>query len=477
MAPAAARRLEPLAERSFLVYGLGITGRAVVESLAGRGLAVVAVDDAPTEAARARCAELGVELVVTPDAARLAEVVAEVEAVLPTPGLPETHPLYDTARRAGRPVLSELDLAGAWDTRPVVAITGTNGKTTVTTLVTAMLVESGLTAVDAGNTPTPLVAALEEPLVDVFVVEASSFRLGHSRHFAPDVGVWLNFAPDHLDVHADLAGYEAAKARIWRDQRPDQVAVANLEDPVVMAHATGPARLVTFGPGGDYRVEGERLVGPGGPIAEIGRLWRSLPHDLSNALAAAAAAEAAGAATSAVAAALEGFEGLAHRVSRVGERDGVVWFDDSKATTPHAVAAAVSGFGSVVLVAGGRNKGVDLAVLGRLAPPVRAVVGIGEAGPDVVAALADVPGVVATSMEEAVASAARLAQPGDAVLLSPGCASFDWYGGYAERGDDFARVVRQVVLEGGGAAGASDRVGSDEASPEATPTGREGGWV
>jgi UDP-N-acetylmuramoylalanine--D-glutamate ligase len=280
----------------------------------------------------------------------------------------------------------------------------------------------------------------------VFVVEASSFRLGHSRHFAPTVGVWLNFAPDHLDVHTDLAGYEAAKARIWRDQTADQVAVANRADPVVMAHATGPARVVTYGPDGDYRVQDGTLVGPNGAIVEVDRMWRSLPHDVSNALAAAAAAEAAGATAEGIASALAAFVGLGHRVSPVGERDGVEWFDDSKATTPHAVAAAVSGFGSVVLIAGGRNKGIDLRVLGDLAPPVRAVVGIGEAGPEVVAALASVPGIVAGSMEEAVSAAASLARRGDAVVLSPGCASFDWYRNYAERGDDFARVVRDEVL-------------------------------
>jgi UDP-N-acetylmuramoylalanine--D-glutamate ligase len=441
-----------LPERSFLVYGLGVTGLALLDALVARSLRVVAADDQPTGAALDRAAALGVEVATLPDPARLAELVGDVDAVVPTPGLPESHPVSAAAADAGRPVLSELDLAGAWDDRPIVAITGTNGKTTVTTLVTSMLDASGIAAVDAGNTPTPLVEAIADPGTAVFVVEASSFRLGHSRHFAPTVGVWLNFAPDHLDVHADLAGYEQAKARIWRDQRPDQLAVANVEDPVVMSHAVGPARVVTFGPGGDYRVEGDALVGPAGPIVAVADLWRALPHDLSNALAAAAAAEAVGATPEGIAGALTSFRGLGHRVSPVGARDGVAWFDDSKATTPHAVAAAVSGFESVVLIAGGRNKGVDLGVLGALAPPVRAVVGIGEAGPDVVAALAGVPGVVAGSMGEAVVAAASLAQRGDVVVLSPGCASFDWYRDYAERGDDFVRAVREQVLMASGGA-------------------------
>jgi UDP-N-acetylmuramoylalanine--D-glutamate ligase len=143
---------------------------------------------------------------------------------------------------------------------------------------------------------------------------------------------------------------------------------------------------------------------------------------------------------------LAGFQGLPHRMALVGEAHGVRWYDDSKATTPHATAAAVSGLGSVVLIAGGRNKGVDLSVLGSLAPPVRAVVGIGEAADAVVAAFAGLPTVTAASMADAVRAAAGLARPGDAVVLSPGCASYDWYSGYAERGADFARIVVEEVL-------------------------------
>src|SRR5690606_7263536 len=147
------------------------------------------------------------------------------------------------ARAEGVPVWSELDLAARWDDRPLVAITGTNGKTTVTELTRRMLEASGRRAAAVGNTEVPLVAALEDRAIEVFVVEASSFRLAHSRHFAPDVGTWLNVAPDHLDSHTDLAAYVDAKARIWRDQRPDQVAIGNADDPVVLERLRdAPAR-------------------------------------------------------------------------------------------------------------------------------------------------------------------------------------------------------------------------------------------
>lgn len=444
------RRRPPLPERSFCVYGFGVTGAAVTRALRARGLATVVCDDHVDQATIARADRDGVDL-RHPDRDELHALVASVDALIPTPGLPETHPVLAAARRLDRPVLSEFDLAAAWDDRPIVAITGTNGKTTVTTLVTLMLQRSGVNAVDAGNTEVPLVDALSDAEVEVFVVEASSFRLGHSRAVSPAVATWLNFAPDHLDVHASLASYEAAKARIWSGQLPGDTAVANADDPVVMSHATGPASVVTFGLGrgdrpADYRVDGGRLVGPDhSEIIEVGALPRALPHDLSNALAAAATARAAGATPGGVFAALSTFTGLAHRVQFVAEIGGVRYYDDSKATTPHATASAVTGFPSVVLVAGGRNKGLDLAVLGSLAPPVRAVVGIGEAATDVVSAFPDLDSAVATTMEDAVIAAQRLARPGDAVVLSPACASFDWYRNYHERGEDFAARVKELA--------------------------------
>ena len=448
-----------------LVVGLGVTGVAVARALVAHGHEVVVADDAAGPAARTAADDLGLDLVEAPSPDELAVLVAGADAVLPAPGLPARHPLFGAARAAGVPVLSEFDLASWWDDRPLLAVTGTDGKTTVTTLVRDMLLASGLAAVAVGNTPVPLVAAIDDPATDVFVVEASSFRLEHSQRFAPAVGTWLNFAPDHLDSHPDLASYEAAKAGIWRDQAADQVAVGNADDAVVARHlASARARHVTFGLGtdADFRLvggaaPGGRLTGPGaghGEVVEIARveeLARALPHDIANGLAAAATALAGGGSVEGVRRALLEFRGLPHRVALVGEAGGVRFYDDSKATTPHAAATAVAGFESVVLIAGGRNKGLDLRALAESAGPIRAVVAIGEAAPEVAAAFEGVrPVTRAGSMREAVRTAVDLACPGDAVLLSPGCASFDWYGSYGERGDDFAHAVDEVT---GAAAG------------------------
>ena len=437
-----------------LVLGLGLTGRAVVRALVARGGSAVVVDDRPTDTGRALCDELGIELVASPSEAELASVVGRVDVVVPSPGVPDHHPVFSLAAGEGVPILSEFDLAARWDDRPHVAITGTNGKTTVTELTRLMLEAAGRHAVAVGNTEVPLVAAIDDPTVDVFVVEASSFRLLHSSRYAPAVGTWLNLAPDHLDNHATLEAYVAAKARIWRDQSADQVAIGNADDEVVAAHLTrAPSRQVTFGltASADHHLDGDRLVlADGSLLARVDELHRAFPHDLANALAAAASAVHGGGSTEGAREALLAFRGLPHRVALVGEAGGVRWYDDSKATAPHATRAAVRGFPSVVLIAGGRNKGLDLQELAEEADHVRAVVAIGEAAPDVAAAFDGVrPVRTAASMDAAVEEAASLAHPGDAVLLSPACASFDWYGSYAERGDDFVRAVRAHLASAG----------------------------
>jgi UDP-N-acetylmuramoylalanine--D-glutamate ligase len=427
-----------------LVVGLGVMGRAVARALAQRGSAVTATDDGLGADGPARAAEVGATWVDPP--ADWTALISGHDAVIPSPGIPEHHPLFAAARAAGVPIRSELDLAAVWDARPIAVITGTNGKTTVTTLVTEMLVASGLAAVPAGNVEVPLVEAIDDPATDVFVVEASSFRLTFATEHQPVVGTWLNFAPDHLDVHLDLAGYEAAKARIWANHARGGLAVANADDPVVMRWAPAGDRTQTFGLDhpADWHVADGWLRGPGGlDLLPVDELTRALPHDRSNALAAAATALAAGGTLDGIRTALRAFRSLPHRVELVGEAGGVHWYDDSKATAPHATMAALAGFESAVLIAGGRNKGLDLGELAALAPHLRAVVAIGEAAGDVEAAFAGrTPTVVAGSMEEAVALAAGLAQPGDDVVLSPACASFDWYPGYARRGDHFQEVVR-----------------------------------
>ena len=278
--------------RSALVIGLGVSGDAIARWLHGRGQRVVVVEDAPTARTRERASALeGIEVREEPSDADVETLVRAADVVVPSPGVPEAHPALRWALESGTAVLSEVELASREISVPIVGVTGTNGKTTVTTLIAAMLVASGVRAVAAGNIGPPLVAVVGQD-VDVVVAELSSFQLRFTERFRPRVGVWLNFAEDHRDWHPDARAYAAAKTRIWANQAGDDVAVANADDPVVMdGAASAPARVTTFGLGvADWRVDAEVLRTPvGEELARVDTLPRRLPHDLANALAAAAA--------------------------------------------------------------------------------------------------------------------------------------------------------------------------------------------
>ncbi len=456
-----------------LVIGYGLSGRAAAAWLAGQGCQVVVLeDDRPAgEAAQAEEGAAGPVFEVAPGPARAAYLARSSGLVVPSPGVRADHPAVAAAITAGIDVLSEVELAwwviadvrrtspgeGRWP--KLVAITGTNGKTTVTGLVAGMLASSGQDAVASGNVGYPLLEAaghVGAGQPTVLVAEVSSFQLEFTREFCPDVSCWLNFAPDHLDWHPDLDHYAAAKAKIWSRQGAGSTAVVNADDPVVWRAAQRvPAgvEVVTFGsslpatPGqggaGGWLVTPEGVQGPGGFRLAAADLPRSFPHDLTNTAAALAVSLAAGATEEGAREAARKTVVPPHRVQLVAEKDGVSWYDDSKATTPAAVRAGVGGFYSVVLIAGGRNKGLDLSELAGTVPPVRAVVAVGESAPEVTTAFAGrAPVRQAASMGAAVEAAASLAVPGDAVVLSPGCASFDWYSSYVERGEDFSALVK-----------------------------------
>jgi len=432
------------------VWGLGITGRAVAQALLARDIAVVAFDDAPSASVRDWAASSGTT-VHSPAADEIAPLLAGLDAIVPAPGLPEAHPLFAAAGAAGMSILSEFDLAQRWDDRPIVAVTATDGKTTVVTMVEQMLVASGRNALAVGNTDIPLVQAIDDADLDLFVVEASSFRLGHSERFAPDVAAWLNFGPDHLDNHASLDRYEECKGLLWAHLDEGSTAVANRNDQVVMRHAARlpkHVQLETFGDDADgtHGVRDGSLFWHGEPLVEQVALSRGLPHDVLNTLAAGAVALAAGATRPAVADVARTFVGLPHRVEIVAELDGVRFVNDSKATTPHATEAALGGFDSVVLIAGGRNKGLDLSGIAAFAPRIRHVVAIGDDAQVIVDAFEGRANTsTASSMEDAIRDAATVAERGDTVLLSPACASYDWYGSYRERGDHFRTIVHDLV--------------------------------
>lgn len=435
-----------------LVGGLGLTGQAVIKALQARNHQVLAVDDHP-QSVQETARKLGVELIDSASATELKRALLGATSVVPSPGIPSHHLLYRLADNSNTQVLSELDLAAIWDDRPCVAVTGTNGKTTVTELTSQMFSASGMRAAAVGNTETPLVAAIDDKTnrYEIFVVEASSFRLDRVERFRAHAAAWLNLSPDHLDWHGDFDSYATAKSKIWETQHADDIAVAPHDDPALAPWTSNiSAQLITFGLGeGDVHCTERELIAHGERVLKVSELRRSRPHDQLNACAAAALALSMNASIESVAEVLAQFDGLAHRLEFVATINGIHFFNDSKATTPHATVAAITGFEQAVLIAGGRNKNLDLFDLRRIAPKLAGVVAIGESA-ETLSQVFD--GVVATtvahSMQEAIESATEIAKvSGGDVVLSPACASFDWYQSYNERGDDFKQRVFSLERE------------------------------
>jgi UDP-N-acetylmuramoylalanine--D-glutamate ligase len=382
--------------------------------------------------------------------------LAAADLIVVSPGVPVEQPVFDAARHKGTEIIGELELASRWVKGPIVAITGTKGKSTTTTLVGRMLREAGRDVLVGGNIGVPLSAQVDRSRPEtIHVVETSSFQLETTSTFHPWIALWLNFAADHLDRHPSVDSYAAAKARIFANQSPADWAVVNADDATVMARSERIApHRVLFSMAASLRegfvVEGEWVVRRTATRAE-----RLLPlsaveltgrHMLNNVVAAVAVASLAGVRPQPMTKALHGFHGLEHVMEPAGTIAGVRFVNDSKATNVEAAKRSIESFGSgVVAIVGGRFKGGDLRELrDGLAGHGRGVVAIGEAAPLVREALADaVPVVVAASMKEAVERAYRAASPDGTVVLAPACASFDWFRDYAERG----RAFKEAVLE------------------------------
>jgi UDP-N-acetylmuramoylalanine--D-glutamate ligase len=443
-----------VAGQRVVVAGGGRSGVAVAELLVSRGARVTLSDTAETLPQRAQLEARGVTVELGPHPP---ELFAGADLVVVSPGVPADHPAIEAARAAGVPVMGEVEVASRWLQGRVIAITGTKGKSTTTTLIGRMLAEGGIKAAVGGNIGVPLSAQVEASTADtVHVVEVSSFQLETTTTFRPWISLWLNLADDHLDRHANLDEYAAAKARIFARQGAGDVAVINADDPAVVRWSRGiAARTVAFSPTGrvaeGYMAEGgwivhrtatsaDRLV----PVSAV-----ELPgaHMLGNVVAAVAVAATAGATAEAMTRALHGFRGLEHVLEPVAARGGVRFVNDSKATNVEAAKRSIESFErGVVAIVGGRFKGGDLRALREpLTARGRAVVAIGEAAPLVVEALTGVvPVVTAVSMRDAVEQAYRAAQPDGVVLLAPACTSFDWFADYAERGRVFKQEVERL---------------------------------
>ena len=444
-----------------LIVGLGKTGLSVARFLAGRGIPFAIADsrDKPPYLSELRdtLPDAGVFLGGFQSAAFKAATHLAV-----SPGVPLDELEIAAAARRGVPVLGDVDLFACVAEAPIVAITGANGKSTVTTLVGLMAEADGRRVRVGGNLGTPMLDILDDE-ADLYVLELSSFQLERSSLLEPAAATVLNISSDHMDRYPDLQAYADAKRRIFRGAG---YRILNRDDPLVAAMAEPSQHNAWFGLGpppeqllgnrqltiGDHYgvglIDGEEwLLCKGRPLMKSAELRIQGRHNVANALAAAALSEAVGLSPAAIASALRRFRGLDHRMQWVAEIGGVVWINDSKATNVGACMAALAGLNrKAVLIAGGDGKGADFKVLRPIvAEKVRAAVLMGKDAPLLESTLGDLIATVKVgNIRQAVETARTLAQPGDAVLLAPACASLDQFKDYQERGRLFMEAVRSL---------------------------------
>ncbi|MDY6823688.1 MAG: UDP-N-acetylmuramoyl-L-alanine--D-glutamate ligase [Thermodesulfobacteriota bacterium] len=443
--------------KRFLVVGLGKTGLATAKFLKRRGGVVTISDNAPADALgelldTAREMDVAIET-----GGHQAETIVAADAILLSPGVPQTMPPLLEAAEKGIPVMGEMELAARFMTKPIVAVTGTNGKTTTTTLIGEILKDSGLHVFVGGNIGMPLISFADKgENADIAVVEVSSFQLDTISTFRPRVAVLLNIAEDHLYRYDDFDAYVRSKGRIFENQTRDDVAVINVSDFHVLKAAKGAKSRRLYYNGGRNITDGAVADGKHIDIVADGAVTAGVEvtspallatHNLENLSAAVLASLAVGGTIAGIQTAVDKFGGLAHRLQYVDTIDQVAYFDDSKATNPDAVRRALAFFlCPVILVMGGEDKGCDYGVLkNAIREHARAVVLIGEAKERIRSCInGAVPICEAETMAEAVRRARQLAESGDAVLLSPACSSFDMYESYARRGEDFCNAVKAI---------------------------------
>jgi UDP-N-acetylmuramoylalanine--D-glutamate ligase len=446
--------------KKVLVVGLGRSGVAAARLCAARGAQVTVTDKQPAEALAAALAQLPASVKQEMGGHR-PETFESADIIVLSPGIPPL-PEVEAARSRNVHITGELELASWFVDAPLVAITGTNGKSTTTTLCGAILAANGRPTFVGGNLGIPFAEAVGTPAAEsggVCVLEVSSFQLETVESFRPQVAVMLNVTPDHLDRHPTIEAYAAAKARVFSAQTAADFAVLNMDDPLVEAMAKNlHSRSVfistrrTLTVGGWLEDDALCVRLPGGPVEYYpshlpGLIGR---HNMENALAALVAGRLAGALPLEARHALVAFRALPHRMEMVGELDGVFFYDDSKGTNVGAVVAALDRFPRpVVLIAGGRDKRGSYEPLAQVMRKAgRGAVLIGEAAPRMRDALSPaVPVELAATMEDAVFQAATMARPGDAVVLSPACSSFDMFRNYEHRADVFRAAVRALIAQ------------------------------
>ncbi len=431
-----------------IVLGLGRSGNAAALLLLEEGARVTVADSNDTPALREAATQLatkGINTLLGPAAET--DPTAYDLCVL-SPGIDPATPIVQNVAAKNIPIIGELELGFEECLCPVVAITGTNGKTTTTLLTDHILNAAGVRTAASGNIGTPFAQAIRESgTLDVMTLEVSSFQLETIVHFHPHIAVWLNFSPDHLDRYPDLASYRAAKLRVFERQTGKDFQIVNAREAADLP--TSDATRITFSahvPDADFSLSGTTLQFRGEPLLDLSEIHLRGTHNAENMMAALAIGHALGVDLDRLVTAARTFPAPVHRCEFVRELDGTRWINDSKATTLESTAAALSAAAApVVLIAGGKDKGFEYHPLAdQVKKTVRTAVLIGEMRDRIAVAWPETDTHIADSLEDAVAKARALAEPGEDVIFSPGTSSFDMFTSYVQRGDAFKAAVQAL---------------------------------
>ncbi|HYP06857.1 MAG TPA: UDP-N-acetylmuramoyl-L-alanine--D-glutamate ligase [Bryobacteraceae bacterium] len=428
-----------LSGRTVLVAGMGKSGLAAIDLLRKQGAHVLAADEKPRP-------DLGMEVLP-----QTAETFTRADLIVLSPGVPTDAPAVEAARQKGIPILGELELAGYFLNGPSIGITGANGKTTTTALIGHLLKECGIPSQVGGNIGTAPAAMVDASREDQWnVLELSSFQLETIDTFHAHIALCTNVTPDHLDRHHTFENYAAAKARLFETQRDDAHAVLNADDATCKGYARLTRAEVHWFSRCDRTAEfffdGETLLAGRQPLLRAEDLPIRGVHNVENAMAASAAAHIAGAPLDGIAAALRTFPGVEHRLEFVRERNGVRYYNDSKATNVDATEKAIDAFpGNLWIILGGKDKNSDYTVLrDKLRAKAKGILLIGAAAGKIAGQLEGLPLMDEGTLQKAVADATSRAAAGDIILLAPACASFDQFDSYEHRGRVFKDLVRSL---------------------------------
>ena len=434
-----------LAGQRAAVLGLGSSGEAAGRLLHAHGAVVTALDSGTPDLERVRSLrQLGISVITGPSA----EVVdASFDLTVVSPGIDPAVPIVQNFLRQGAALTGELELSFRFCQRPIVAVTGTNGKTTTTQLIEAMLLAGGVRALACGNIGLPFAEAVQlQERIDVFAVEVSSFQLETITTFRPNVAVWLNLTPDHLDRYRSLEEYRDAKLRIFENQNENDFAVTNRAD-TLPPLAARQLRFSAYTNDADFTFESRSIHFRGQPILNIAETNLSGVHNVENLMAALGTAYALHLSWEKAKRGLATYTVLPHRCEKLAEINGIKFINDSKATNLDALSKALeSQTDPVILLAGGKDKGFEFDTLKKIVRrKVKHAVLLGEMADRICKSWSTVvPCSTATTLREAVIEAVRQGKPGDAVLFSPGTSSFDMFKNYADRGNQFRQIVQEL---------------------------------